>query len=91
MKSINYNLSNKNTAFYIGVLLLLCAHLIHFVSNNYKLIILFKILFILGYLSFNISELMSKGHIHIADIIMRTSIIVMIIFSIYYNYYHYQN
>ncbi len=89
MKIINYNLSDKNAAFYIGVVLLLCSHLIHFTQNNVKLILFFKILFILGYSSFNISEYMKYGHIHIVSLIMRTSIIMMVALSIYYDYRSY--
>lgn len=88
MKYIDYKLSDKNIAFYIGAILLLCSHLIHFTQGNADLVTFFKVLFILGYSFFNLSEFLNKGNIHIATLIMRTSIITMVAVSIYYDSYH---
>ena len=87
MKYIDFKVSDKNVAFYIGALMLLFSHLIHFTDNNdFGLILLFKILFIAGYTMFNISEYMKTGQIHIASLTMRISIIIIVIASIVYDY-----
>ena len=85
MKYIDFKITHKNLAFYIGAFLLLCSHLIHFARGDNKLIIFFKVLFILGYSSFNISEFMSKGNIHIASLALRPIIIALVALSIYYD------
>lgn len=89
MKYIDFKVSDRNIAFYIGAVLLLCSHLIHFTDkNDDKLILLFKVMFIMGYTMFNISEYMKTGQIHIANLIMRTSIILIVVASIVYNDSH---
>lgn len=89
MKYIDFKVSDRNIAFYIGAVLLLCSHLIHFTDkNDDKLILLFKVMFIMGYTMFNISEYMKSGQIHIANLIMRTSIILIVVASIVYNDSH---
>ena len=85
MKYIDYKIADRNIAFYTGAVLLLCSHLIHFTDeNDKKLILLFKVMFIMGYTMFNISEYMKTGQIHIANLIMRTSIILIVVASIVY-------
>ena len=53
MKYIDFKISDRNIAFYTGAVLLLCSHLIHFTDeNDDKLILLFKVMFILVKLFF---------------------------------------
>ena len=85
---IDYNLCAQNIYFYIAIFLLICSHFIHYAGSQLYEIIFFKMLFILSYLVFIIHELFTKGRIHIANIIGRGLIILMVMFSIYSDVKH---
>ena len=80
---IDFDLKHKGLFFYIALFLLVCSHLLHYAGKNLSYIIFFKCLFVISYLAFIISDLLTLGRIHIANLIGRFLIILLVAVSIY--------
>jgi len=82
-KYIDYNLYNENILFYIAIIFLILAHLVHYQKKNKKTILIFKSFFIVAYIILTISEIISDKKINISTIIYRIIIILLVFISMY--------
>ena len=80
---IDFNLDNSSTLFYIALILLISSHFIHYVGPDLEYFMFFKTLFILAYLVFIANDIFTKGQVHVANLVGKSIIIVMVLVSIY--------
>ena len=81
MKYIDFDLKDRSLVYYAAIILIVISHTIHFFTSS-PLIIVLQITFIIGYLLLIVNSIAKKGKIHIATLLYRVTIIIMLLFSV---------
>ena len=81
MKYVDFDLKDRSLIYYAAIILIVASHAIHFITYS-PLIIILQITFIVGYLLLIANSITEKGKIHIATLLYRLVIIVMLLFSV---------
>ncbi len=81
MKYIDFDLKDRSLVYYAAIILIVVSHTIHFLKSS-TVILMLQITFIIGYILLIVNNIEKNGKIHIATLLYRLIIIVMLLFSV---------
>ena len=81
MKYIDFDLKDRSLVYYAAIILIVVSHTIHFLKSS-TVILMLQITFIIGYILLIVNSIEKNGKIHIATLLYRLIIIVMLLFSV---------
>lgn len=81
MKYIDFDLKDRSLVYYAAIILIVVSHTIHFLKSS-TIILMLQITFIIGYILLIVNNIEKNGKIHIATLLYRLIIIVMLLFSV---------
>jgi hypothetical protein len=81
MKYIDFDLKDRSLVYYAAIILIVVSHTIHFLKSS-TVILMLQITFIIGYILLIVNNIEKNGKIHIATLLYRLIIIIMLLFSV---------
>ena len=81
MKYIDFDLKDRSLVYYAAIILIVVSHTIHFLKSS-TVILMLQVTFIIGYILLIVNNIEKNGKIHIATLLYRLIIIVMLLVSV---------